>query len=207
MRIAIALLAVLLCFSPLCAGSPVSFSGGSTSIRKVGGDLEVRMSGGASVRTDTLDLSAEEIEIWGEEYRWVRCSGAVKAVKEDDLVTLLAPSLLFDRKEGTVLIDSWVEIEDAGNEAALSAAHLDYNLETGLMRLQIQARMVKRTDEGLLSCSADLVTYDAKAQTLVLAGRASVVWGDDSYKAAKVTIDLATNELRLEGRISGAVNG
>src|SRR5574344_232267 len=191
---------IMLCLSmllilPLQAASPISFSGGSTSITKTDKQLDVTMTGGAKVSADTITITADKIRIWGENYRYVRCNGAVKAVKTDDGITIMTPSLFFDRITEELKIDSWVEIQDAINEVALSGAHLDYNMKSNIISLQIQSRILKQTDDGLLVCSADSITYDSKNRTLVLSGRADVKWGVDSYEAARITIDLKTNEL------------
>ncbi|MDD2232929.1 MAG: LptA/OstA family protein [Sphaerochaetaceae bacterium] len=201
---------IILCFClpiALNAASPITFSGGSTSISKTGDELDVKMAGGAIVQTEDLSLSSDEIRIWGKDYRYVRCTGTVKAIKSDDGITIITPSLFYDRTAQSLLVDSWIEIEDTVHEVALSGAHLDYSLETGVMKLQIQARIIKDTEDGLLSCSADSIEYDSKNQTLVLSGRSDVTWGEDRYQASRITINLETNELKMEGKISGTVNG
>ncbi|MBO4388076.1 MAG: hypothetical protein J5785_01385 [Spirochaetales bacterium] len=207
LRKALLILLIAFCASMCLWAEPITFSGGSTSIRKQGEDLTVTLSGGAVVQADGVKLTADEISISGENSRIVKCSGTVKAVREENKLTLLSPELTFDRKTQLLLVDSWVQIQLVSEEVALSGARLQYNMETGLMILQIQARILKVTDKGLLSCQADSITYDSKNGTLRLEGRCSVSWGSDEYQAAVITIDLNTEELRMEGRITGTVNG
>lgn len=201
------IIALLSAVFALPAAAAITFSGGSTSIEKTGGELAVSLSGGAKVEADDFMITADEIRIWGKDSQYVQCKGTASAVKVSEGITLMAPSLLLDRSSNSLRADSWVEIQDRSRQAALSCARLEYNAETGIMKLQIKARIVKQTSQGLLSCSADSITYDSKSQTLRLDGRASANWGESSYNASSISIDLETNEIKMEGKITGTVNG
>ena len=41
----------------------------------------------------------------------------------------------------------------------------------------------------------------------MLAGNASVNWNNNNYQAALISIDIDTQEINLEGKIQGEVNG
>ena len=60
--------------------------------------------------------------------------------------------------------------------------------------------LLKTTDSGIMRCQAESVIFS-------LRGNARVIWDGDEYGAEVVTVDLDTDEINLEGRITGNING
>ncbi|MCR5760459.1 MAG: hypothetical protein K6F82_00415, partial [Sphaerochaetaceae bacterium] len=122
-------------------------------------------------------------------------------------ISLSSSNVFYDRQEKTLLSDGWVELEDKKNEATISGARIQYNEETSEITIQMRATITQETKKGLLKCSADIITYNADEQTLTLSGRASVLWGEDSYNASSISVDIDTEEIELSGSITGEING
>ena len=186
--------------------SEISFSGGYTKVSMQQGNKSVTLSGGAKVSTDQVDLSADSMKLYGENYRYVTCTGNVQATEHENGISFNSPDIFYDRETGEVRSDSWIEIQDTKNQVSLSGAWFEYNMKTSVMKLQIMARIVKIAEEKLMVCRADNITYDGKANTVTLRGNATVEWKDDTYKAAMIVVDLNTNDISLYGTISGAFN-
>ena len=191
---------------PLFA-SAITFSGGHTSISLQEGNRTVTLTDGAVVDTDEVQLKADSVEIYGENYRYVVCTGNVVAKEKESKISFRSPSVFYDRIRGIVSSDSWIEIQDTENQAALSGAWFEYDMEKSLMKLKMMARIIKVTDEGLMVCRADLIEYDGKKNTVTLKGNATVVYKGDSYRAAIITVNLDTDEISLFGTVSGEFNG
>ena len=198
---AILILAALTLFA-----SEISFSGGYTKVSMQQGNKSVTLSGGAKVSTDQVDLWADSMKLYGENYRYVTCTGNVRADEHENGISFNSPDIFYDRQTGEVRSDSWIEIQDTKNQVSLSGAWFEYNMKTSVMKLQIMARIVKIAEEKLMVCRADNITYDGKANTVTLRGNATVEWKDDTYKAAMIVVDLNTNDISLYGTISGAFN-
>lgn len=207
-RATIACLAIITLFSlaKVHAGD-ISFSGGYTKVNLQEGSRSVTLSGGAKVSTKDLVLTSDSIELYGENYCYVSCKGNVQASQSDSGISFSSPSLFYDRTTGLVRSDSWIEIQDTRNEAALSGAWFEYDMEESLMTLQMMAKIIKVTDDGLMVCRADSIQFDSNSRTVTLKGNASVDWNDDIYKAAMIVVDLDTNGIAMYGSISGEVNG
>ena len=186
--------------------SEISFSGGYTKVSMQQGNKSVTLSGGAKVSTDQVDLSADSMKLYGENYRYVTCTGNVQANEHENGISFNSPDIFYDRQTGEIRSDSWIEIQDTKNQVSLSGAWFEYNMKTSIMKLQIMARIVKIAEEKLMVCRADNITYDGKANTVTLRGNATVEWKDDIYKAAMIVVDLNTNDISLYGTISGAFN-
>ena len=201
-----ALAMAVLCALPLFS-STLEFSGGHTTVTTQNGSKRIVLSGGARVATDKMALTSDSIELYGENYSYVLCSGNVRAQESGNKISFASPNLFYDRDSGKVSSDSWVEIQDTDNQAALSGGWFEYDMDSSSVKLQLMARIVKVTDEGLMVCRADSIEYNGKQDTVTLRGNASVEWNDDSYRAAMIVVDLSTNDIRMYGTISGAFNG
>lgn len=199
---------VFILFTPaLISASSISFSGGHTSVSLQEGNRRIELSGGASVSTDNIEITSDLIELYGDDYNYVRCTGNVNIKETSRDISLACPSLLYDRTSELLISDGWVEIEDLSHNAKLSAARFEYNTKTSVMKLQMRARMEMDTDNGILTCTADSIEYNADEQTATVKGFANIVWGDNSYKASMIIVNIETEEITLYGSISGEVNG
>ncbi len=199
------IIAILALASCLWA-SEISFSGGYTKVSMQQDNKSVTLSGGASVKTDQVDLEADSMKLYGENYRYVTCTGNVKATEHENGISFNSPDIFYDRETGVVRSDSWIEIQDNKNQASLSGAWFEYNMKTSIMKLQIMARIIKIAEEKLMVCRADDIEYNGKENMVILRGNAAVEWKDDTYKAAMIVVDLNTNDISLYGTISGAFN-
>lgn len=110
----------------VCA-SNVSFSGGYTKVNLQEGNKSVSLSQGANVTADGITIRADEIELYGTDYKYVSCSGNVAVSDSERGISLSCPSLSFDRESGKIVSDGWIEIEDTTNEATLSGAWFEYD--------------------------------------------------------------------------------
>ena len=204
--IAVLLSMLVLLIAPTFAQS-MQFSGGKTTVTTQQGSNRVVLSGGAKASTDEVELSSDTIELYGENYSFVLCTGNVQAKEKENGISFYSPNLFYDRESGKVSSDSWIEIQDTKNQAALSGGWFEYNMQSSEMKLQLMAKIIKVTDSGLMVCRADRIEYNGSEQTVTLKGNASISWNDDTYNAAMIVVDLKTNDIRMYGDISGAFNG
>lgn len=200
------LLFAIICLSPLAAGE-ITFSGGFTKVSLQDGAHTVTLSNPAKVKYNDVSLEADTIDLYGKDYNYVRCTGSVRILEEERNISLSCPSLVYNREKEELLSDGWIEIDDKEHEVKLQGAFLDYNKGDALMLLQIRAQILKDTDDGLMTCSADSIEYNSDKQTVVLKGSAKVTWGDDTYRASLITVDLDTEDVVLHGSIEGTING
>jgi len=202
----LALFFLIVLTKPLFA-SNITFSGGYTKVSMQENNRSVSLSGGATVTADSLSINAQEIELYGKDYRYVSCTGKVNATDNERGITLQCPGLFYDRETGEIISDGWVEIQDETNDATLSGARFEYDLNSTLIKIQMMAKVVKNTDDGLMICRADSIEFDNESQLVTLKGNAQIIWNGNTYKAAVITVDLNDFGITMEGSISGEVNG
>ncbi len=205
-HITIAMIMALCLLYPLSA-EDISFKGGSTRMKMQQGSETIFLDDGAEVQVGSLVLRSTTMELYGKDFRFVRCEGNVTLQDDERGISLVTSSLLFDREEQTLLIDSWVELEDSNNQVAASAARMEFFLQEGIVLLQVQARLLKHTEDGPMVCRSISMKFDRDREMLDLQGRATIVWKPDFYEAQAITVNLKTEEIMMEGSIKGTIHG
>ena len=198
---------IILLSEAIVFASDISFSGGYTKVNLQENNKSVSLSGGAKVVADGLTIEAQEIELYGADYKYVSCTGSVVVQDEERGISLQCPSLSYDREKEQIVSDGWIEIEDTQNEANLSGAWFEYDTKSTLMKLQMMAKIVKVTEDGLMTCQADSIEFNNETQIVTLKGNAQIEWNGSTYKAAMIIVDLSDNSITMHGSITGEVNG
>lgn len=189
------------------ASDNITFTAGSTSVSLQEGNREVSLSGNAAVTTGSLTIQADSITLSGDNYESISCSGSILITDSDQGLSIRTSSLFYDRTSERLLISSWCEISDTANELVASASSLYYDRNAELIELEMNVELVKNTSDGILSASAQRVTFDRAGSTLAFSGAAGVSWKDDDYQASVITIDLDEEKITLSGQIGGTVHG
>ena len=200
------LLALILTVNVLFS-APVTFSGGYWKVSLKEGRRSVSLTGGATVSAEGMVITADSVTLTGDDYDVVECTGTIEIKDEEKGLSIKTTALYYDRTAERLLISAWCEVSDSVNELEAGAGAVSYDLRNEVLSLEMAARLMKATDSGLLSARAERITFDRGADTLTLQGNAEVEWNRNSYRAKLITINLTTEEIRLEGRIEGEVHG
>lgn len=187
--------------------SDITFSSGYTRIMMQGNRKAIELTENVKISTGDIDINANLINISGENYTFLDCQGNVKVVDHKRGINITASRLNYNRQSETIIIDGWVELQDSQNEVSVSSSWLEFDLEKGILKLQIHAKILKNTDNGPMICRADNVTFDRNTEKLSLTGNANVIVQDDVYSADRLSVDLKTEEIVMVGDITGTVNG
>ena len=189
------------------ANDEISFSGGSSSIVLREGRENVVLSDGATVTVGSMAISADTITLSGDSWRYVSCSGTTSVSDPERGITIRTSGIWYDRIDERILISSWFEIDDTVNEVSATGASLEYRLSDERLQMDKSVSLQKSTDSGIMRCQAESVIFSRDENTLTLRGNASVNWGGDRYGAEVISVDLDTDSISLEGRITGNING
>ena len=86
-------------------------------------------------------------------------------------------------------------------------AYLKNEQDKGIILIQINVSIIKATeDDGEMYCRADSALFNSESNTLELTGRAEVSFEGSLYQASRILIDLNTNEITMEGGVSGNIH-
>ncbi len=206
MKPSILLLSIMLASAALPA-QQITFSGGTTRMSMQQGFQTITLGGGARIQSGSIELSAEKITLSGNNFRNVTCTKSVKLIDRERGIEVMAQNLFFDREEQMILIDGFLELDDSRNEVHANAFMLQFSLEAGEVLLQVEVRLYKHTDSGAMVCKSDVLRFDRTNEELELTGKATIDWAGDRYEAERITVDLKTEEISMDGAIKGVING
>lgn len=199
--VAVAAIMALAALSSGASGDDISFAADSMSGSMRRGEGRVTLIGRAWVRAGAVTVRADRIELWGDDYRYLECRGAVTATDEGRGLALAADALYYDRRIKLMRLTGGASMEDATNETVVKAEFIEYDDLKDLALAQIGARILK----GEIAARAEFVRFDRAAETLELSGQPYVRRGGDEYRARRISVDLGTEAIRLEGAVSGSV--
>ena len=185
----------------------INFAGSYTRASLKDGSQAVSLSGGAWVETGSVYIEAEAIDIYGDQSRFLSCRGNVLLVESEQEITLKSNVLNYDRETSSLTVNGWAELSDRKNELIAKGAYLKNEQDKGIILIQINVSIIKATeDDGEMYCRADSALFNSDSNTLELTGNAEVSFEGSLYAASRILIDLNTNEITMEGGVSGNIH-
>ncbi len=161
-----------------------------------------RLSGNAFVQTESMELKASEIELNGEDYRYIEASGSISGTYSEAGFTFTCDSIRYDREEKIAILEGNVTMVDTENDVDLKAHFIEYNQNTEVALIQIDVEIV----QGESVCTSAFALYRKEIQILELSGSPKIMQGDDIFQAHEIIFNLNTDEISLIGSVQGTVS-
>lgn len=194
---------LLFAFAPPAGADTFEFSGDRVSMSLAEGRQRTLLVGNAWVRSEATEIFADEIELFGDDYRFAVCRGNVRVEDEEKGILLRSQNLFFDRERKISRVEGYAEMEDRKNEVVVKGGYLEHRDEEDLTIIQIGVRIFRED----MACRAEFARYRRGEDILELSGMPVVFWDGDEYRATRITVNLETEEFDLEGDVSGAITG
>ena len=198
------LLAVFLflcCGFHITAADRFTFRADRMSGSKALGRETTILTGNAEVRSDNLLLRAERIEIHGDNNQFIDCSGSVWGFEEEKDILFYTDRLRYDRNLKIARLEGNSTLEDRQNEIVARARFIEYDDENEITIFQISVRLFK--DD--MVCRSEYAIYHRTEKMLDLSGFPIVYKGDDEFRADRIRVDLETDDVIMEGSVSGTI--
>lgn len=194
---------ILFLFSLAVSSEDISFHASSMSGRTGGKNSTdiTSLEGNASVETASMKLSADKIELSGEDFRYVKASGNIKGEYSRSNLNFECSELKYDRQIETVTLSGDVNLTDTEHDVKAFAQIIEYDSETDIATLQIEVKLTQKNN----ICSSAYALYRKKDQKLELSGSAKVINGDDTFRAQTISFDMDTEEIKMDGNVRGSV--
>lgn len=155
----------------------------------------------AHISTDTFDINASVIELEAENYRYVTATGSVSGKSKKSNLDFTCDKLFFDRETDLVYFEGNVYVKDEANNVDAHSQLMEYDLNTETAVLQVNVKLNQNNSKG----TSSLAVYKTKEKTVDLTGNPKIVRGSDIFKAQKITLNVETEEILLDGKVSGNV--
>ena len=196
------ILALALAAAPCAAfAETFAFSADRVTSSMVEGKERTVLSGRAKVRSGTLSIEAERIELSGKDFSLLECTGSVRAVDDEEGLRIETAHLLYDRKRKFSHMDGSTVIEDLRNRVVLKARWVDNDGSSRVMVAEVSVRILK--DD--LSCRSEYAIYRRDEKVLELTGAPVAYKDGDEYRATRIVINTDTEDVRLEGAVKGTL--
>ncbi len=159
------------------------------------------LNGNAYVKTATMEINADSIILSGENFRYIEANGMVDGKNTESGLDFTCGNMKYDRTTKIARLENSVKMTDTANGVKSDAQIIEYDQNTEIATMQINVS-IKQKDN---TCTAAFAVYRKGKQMLELAGNPKIVQGEDSFRAQEITLNLQTQEIRLDGRVSGKV--
>jgi len=195
------LIFVLLHCELFAAKSKITFSATSMQGSIKEGKNSTSLTGNAVVTVDTMEIKAERIEIYGKDYRYVKAIGAVKGEDKEKGFNFTSDNMQYDREKELATFFGSTELNDTKNDVKITSEYIEYNQKAETMLMQFDVKILRRE----INCTSMFAMYNRKSSALNLTGRPVVTKSKDTFKATKISVNLDTEDISLEGKVSGNV--
>lgn len=160
------------------------------------------LKGHAFIRTETMEISADSINISGDDYNNIVANGSVKGKNLESEMEFSCEEMTYDSNKKTAVLMGDVSLTDIQNNVDAKAQMVEYNSDSDVAVLQIDVQLIQKENV----CSAAYAVYFKKTQMLNLSGNASIKQKDDTFRAQHITLNMESEEITLDGRVRGTVS-
>ena len=181
--------------------STISFKADKVTASVSENKKSTNLIGNAKVKVDSLTISADRIEIFGKDYRYVNATGSVKGEDDEKGYSFKADLINFDRKTDTVTMFGKLELKDTKNDVSINAENIEYKKKQEIIIMRFNVKIINKD----INCNSMFAFYNRKESKVELTGSPIVKKGKDEFRAGKISVNLDTEDITLDGRVRGSV--
>ena len=185
----------------VAAANTFSFRADRMSGTRAMGRETTILIGNAEVRSDNLILRADRIEIQGDNNRFIECIGNVWGHEEGKNILFHTDRLRYDRTLKIARLEGNSTLEDRANEIVARSRFIEYDDQNEIAVFQISVRLFK--DD--MVCRSEYAVYNRREKLLDLSGFPVVFKNEDEFRADRIRVDLDTDDVIMEGSVSGTI--
>jgi lipopolysaccharide export system protein LptA len=193
----IAVVALFAATAALLHAEKFNFSGDMTTMTLAEGGQHALLTGHGRVESQDLRITADSIELFGKDFIYAQCHGNVHVVDARRGLDLTSQDLFYDRDRKIARIRGNAMMADVKNEMVVKGGFIEDRDTEQITIVQIGVRIFKKD----IVCRSEFARYQRDKKILELSGMPWVSKGGDVYQAARITINLDTEEISLEGSV------
>lgn len=195
------LFALLGCLAAPLFAEQYRFSGDSLKSVMAEGKEKTVLLGSVLVQSEKKKIQADRVEILGKDFQYFICEGNVVVQDLEKDFTLSSDLFHYDNDKRIIRINGPSVMEDRENELIIKCGFLENRENEELIILQQGVRILKED----LACRSEFAVYRRDTNMLELSGLPVVYRKDDVFRAARITVDLDTDEIRMVGEVQGSL--
>ena len=164
-------------------------------------NTKTSLSGNAYVKTASMEIQADELELSGDEYRYIKATGHIVGKNLEANMDFTCDALEYDRTTKIAELRGNVKLTDLDNDVTAEAQIITYNQQQDIAILQIKIKLLQKDNV----CSGAYAVYYKETQLLELSGNAQVTQNEDTFRAQYITLNMKTQDITLDGNVKGKV--
>src|SRR5574344_1776238 len=161
-----------------------------------------KLEGNAIVKTESMEIAADVIELKGDNFRYITASGTIKGTNTESKLDFTCDRMTYDRETKIATLEDAVHLVDIQNNVTADAQIIEYNQNTEIAVMQIGVSLRQKDN----TCTSAYAVYRKNTQMLDMSGNPKIVQGDNTFRAQTITLNLDTQEITLDGRVQGSVS-
>lgn len=185
----------------LSAQSELRFSAERSSSVFAEGRERIVLTGNARVESDEFEMTATEISIFGEDQRYVEANGSVTVFDRENDLYLTSESMLIDREDDFLRARGNAYMEDRENVVVVKGELIRNWNQDDLTEISVNVRILGED----YTARGQFARYRRSSDILELSGTPQVFWRGDEYRADRITIDTANDEIDFLGDVEAVV--
>ena len=193
--------AIILSLYTALFAEKITFSAGSMSGQAGDSSATTTLTGGAFVQTSSIEISADSIELSGDDYRFIKATGNISGKNLETKMEFTCDSMSYDRETKVAQLQGNVKLTDTENDVKADAQLIEYNQNTNIAVLQVGITLTQKKNV----CTGAYAVYQKNEQMLEISGNAQVKQEDDVFRAQQITLNLDTQNITLSGNVKGSV--
>ena len=201
MTVFIVFSAILVFNTAAVYGETFTFKADHMSGSRASGKEILVLTGNAEVHSDTILLKADRIEIQGKDNEFIDCSGNVWGFEEKKNIIFQSDRLRYDRTLKITRLEGNSTLDDRQNEVVAKGRFIEYNDKSEIAIFQVAVRLFKDN----IVCRAEYAIYRREEKLLDLSGFPVVFKKNDEFRAERIRVDLDTEDVTMEGDVSGSI--
>lgn len=160
-----------------------------------------KLIGNAHIKTETLEIAADEITLSGKDFRYISSTGNTKGINSEAGFDFTCYFMNYDRETKVALLEKNVNLIDKKNDVNAKAQIIEYKQETEIAIMQVDVSIVQKDNV----CTAALAIYRKGDQILELTGNPKIERKKDIFRAQEIQLNIETEEISLDGKVRGTV--
>lgn len=179
----------------------ISFSADSMTGSIKTNSSSTTLTGHAIVKTETMEIHADQIILSGEDFRFIQAKGNVKGTNSESKIEFSCQTMNYDQETKIASLQDEVSLKDEENDVNATAELIDYDQKNDIAIMQINVNIQQKEN----TCIASYAIYKKANKTLELSGNPLVKQGEDSFRAQQILFNMDTEEITLDGKVRGAI--
>ncbi len=180
---------------------PISFSARSVQGVLAKEKQNTILTGSVKITTGSLTITADRVELSGEDYVNVACSGNVTVNDAEKGFSLVAEKLYYRRDTEIGVAQGKVAVNDTKNNTTIDAEWLRFDQQQSIFEAAVSVLVLKED----MSIRAEYAHYNRDTEEIKLHGGAVAITEDGTLKGDVISATSDWSNIQVSGEVSGTI--